>query len=219
MKIAIEEETLRRIKGFTHLADGEVGGMGRVIIKDRTPYIHDLKLLPDQKVTGASVIVDNLKLALFLSTVTNPEEFRFLWHSHVNMQACLSSIDLRCIDSFLETSPYLISCVSSKKGKMFIQFDGVINGLRIVQNCTLQTIPEEYDDLKAELNSHIIQDTNPFRGFIEDEDYSFYKSTERGKGFNYGLFGNLKKTQELFRNRKNIDIESFGIKDEDIKDE
>lgn len=215
MKIAIEGETLRRIKGFTHLANGEVGGMARVVIRDKTPYVYDLKLLPDQKVTGASVIVDNTKLALFLSTVANPEEFRFLWHSHADMQASLSGIDLKCIDGFLETSPYLISCVSSKKGKLFIQFDGVVNGLRIAQSCSFQAEPEKYDDLKAELDSHIVQDINRyFHGFVEDDEYLFGdRGIKHPLSFNYGLFGNANENRSLFSNRKNIDIENFRMKE------
>jgi|GEM_PF-3753389 len=205
MKIEIEEETLRRIKGFTRLASSEVGGMARVVIKDKVPYVYDLKLLPDQKVTGASVKLDNVKLALFLSTVANPEEFRFLWHSHADMPAGLSSIDLICIDGFLETSPYLISCVSSKSGKMFIQFDGIINGLRIVQGCSFQVESESYDDLKAELDSHVVQDFNHyFRGFVEDEDYILGYPSMRNKklGFSYGPFGNSIENLNLFSNKK-----------------
>lgn len=215
MKIEIEGETLRRIKGFTHLASGEVGGMARVVIRDKTPYVYDLKLLPDQKVTGASVTVDNAKLALFLSTVTNPEEFRFLWHSHADMQACLSSIDLKCIDCFLETSPYLISCVSSKNGKLFIQFDGTVDGFRVAQNCNFKIESEKYDDLKAELDSHIVQDTNRyFCGFVEDDEYLFGdRGIKHPLGFNYGLFGNANENRSLFSNRKNIDIENFRMKE------
>lgn len=179
MKIIIESETLRRIKGFTAIASGEVCGMARVNIGQiKVPYIHDLRLLPDQEVSGSSAILDNTKLAIFLSMVDNPEEFKFLWHSHVNMGAGLSNTDETCIIGFLKTSPYLISCVSNKRGEMFIQMDAMVEGIRLSQACVLSSTPEEYSDLLPEFNANVKQvQENLFinryvpRHFVDDEKY------------------------------------------------
>lgn len=222
MNIKMENETLRRIKGFTRLADGEVGGMARVAVINKTPYVYDLRLLPNQEVTGASIKVNNPELALFLSTVERPDEFKFLWHSHVNMQAMLSNIDQVCIDGFLETSPFLISCISSKKGEIFVQFDSIINDIRISQNCTIKTISETYDDLKEELSSHIINiNDNYFCGFEEDNNYNnnlLKHELIPLDDFIDRNYGNSSRNIDLFSNIKNIDINVFKMK-EDIDNE
>lgn len=179
MKIIIEPETLRRMKGFTNLAGGEVCGMARVNIGQvKVPYIHDLILLPDQEVSGSSAILDNTKLAIFLSTVDKPEEFKFLWHSHVYMSVGLSPKDETCIIGFIKTSPYLISCVTNKRGEMFIQMDAMIEGIRLSQACNLSSIPENYNDLLPELNTNVKQaPDNLFinryvpHHFVDDEQY------------------------------------------------
>lgn len=195
MKIVIEQGTLRRMNGFTALASGEVCGVARVSITQlKIPYVHDLILLPDQEVSGSSAMLDNTKLAIFLSTVDKPEEFKFLWHSHVHMSACLSSTDEACIVGFLKTSPYLISCVTNKRGEMFIQMDATIEGIRLSQACVLSSTPEEYKDLLPEFNANVKQvQTDMFiqryvsRHFIDEEDYLITDQDE-GQTDNLPLF-------------------------------
>jgi proteasome lid subunit RPN8/RPN11 len=184
MFITIEAETLRRIKGFTHLAPGEVTGMARVKTVKGELFVYDLQLLPEQRVTAGSAELDNEQLALFLCEQENAEEFKFLWHSHVRMAASLSTIDETCIKGILITSPYLISCVSNKNGDMHLQFDAMIDGVRISQTAKLseETIID-YSDLETELNSHIIRIMPPVI---------------------YGYNGNFPKLKNAYLSKKDI---------------
>lgn len=190
MKIIIETETLRRINGFTALASGEVCGMARVSINQiKVPYIHDLKLLPYQEVSGSSASLDNTKLAIFLSMVDKPEEFKFLWHSHVHMTAGLSTTDEACIVGFLKTSPYLISCVTNKRGEILVQMDAMVEGIRLSQACDLSSTPEEYSDLLQEFNANVKQtQADPFisryvsRHFVFDDEYCINNDDDQTDG-------------------------------------
>lgn len=78
MEIIIDSETIRRMTGFTAIADSEVCGMARVKVRHGKVYVCDLKLLPEQEVTTASAGLENKNLAKFLVSVENPEEFKFL---------------------------------------------------------------------------------------------------------------------------------------------
>lgn len=155
MKVTIETEALRRIRGFTQLADGEVGGMARVDISDGKLYIHDLQLFQDQEVGSASVEQTQEKFAMFLSTVERAEEFKFLWHSHGNMGTYLSTTDENCIASFLETSPFIISCVSNRSGEIFMRFDGIFEGLRLMLPVEIEQDKANYQDLEDEFKVNV----------------------------------------------------------------
>lgn len=173
-KVLIEPETMRRIRGFTHLASGEVGGMARVTMKNGNFYVHDLLLLPDQKVSAASVHLDTEKLALFLSIVDNPDEFKFLWHSHVNMSATLSGVDDNCIDGILETSPYIISCVTNKRNEIYAQIDFKIEGVRLSLSMDVE-VDVDFTDLQQELKDN-----------VKEEQPRIIPSTKYGYGYHGG---------------------------------
>jgi hypothetical protein len=143
--------------GFTELAYGEVGGMARVVLKANEFYVSDLRLFPKQKVTGGSVKLDEKLLMGFISSVQNAEEFKFMWHSHVNMGAFLSGTDEGCITSFMMTSPYLISCVTCKDGKYMVRLDLKVETKILQIKCDL-TITDDYADLKSEFEENVKQE-------------------------------------------------------------
>lgn len=157
MKVIFEKECFRRIKGFTKLAEGEVAGMARVENLKGNFHVHDLKLLPNQEVSGGSVDLQNDSLVGLLLAVENPQEFKFLWHSHASMGTFISQIDKACIDGFLETSQFLISCVSNKKGDILIQLDAVVNEMRLSTKLdySIGKDIEEYSDLEPELDANV----------------------------------------------------------------
>jgi len=189
--LTIEKETMRRMRGFTELASGEVAGMARVTQIGSPPqmYISDLRLFKNQKVSGASVDLENIDFMQLLAELPEPQQFKFLWHSHGTMDAFFSAIDQSCIEGFIKTSPFFISCVTAKRGGIKVRLDTIING----QWCTYPgKDKDDYKDLKKELNEHIVKEKHDWSGGFNwfDGEHMFYFG-KNGRG------GDLTKTTIL----------------------
>lgn len=164
MKIIFEREVYNRMMGFTKLADTEVAGIARVeprrdnIYVDNI-YVYDLRLLKNQKVTNGNVNIDVDEVGKFISSLQNPHEFKFLWHSHCNMGAFLSGTDEQFIEKFLLTGDFLISCVTNKKEDILIRLDAKIAGIRLSVELDYE-IEEDinYNELDKELKENIIEE-------------------------------------------------------------
>lgn len=174
MEIIIERETYRRIKGFTKLANGEVAGIARVKFLDSKLYVSNLILLPDQETTSSSVEFEPLKLMRVVISQNSPEEFRFMWHSHANMNTFISGTDEACIEYILKTSPFVISCVSNKEGKLLLRLDArVEGGIRISIICDYRVEEFSYDDLKEELKRNVKTKSYYFQNDDEEDKDNF----------------------------------------------
>lgn len=159
MKIVFERETYNRMIGFTKLADTEVAGMARVEPRGNNIYVYDLRLIKNQKVTNGNVNIEIDDIGKFISTLPNPHEFKFLWHSHCNMGAFLSGIDEQFIEKFLLTGDFLISCVTNKKEDIFIRLDTKIIGIRLSVEVDYEIEDDiNYHELEKELKENIIED-------------------------------------------------------------
>lgn len=181
MQIEIDSVALRRIRGFTHLASGEVVGMGRTKMNkaNNSIFVYDVKLLPKQVVSFCSASLDVSLVAEFLSSVENPNEFKFLWHSHGNMEAFMSTTDTTCVKSLLKTSNYIISCVSSKKTEWVTQLDINFNGVVVSISCNLvEKYSNNYEDLKEEFDKNVQQEHpylfNLHNSFYSGKEYSLF---------------------------------------------
>lgn len=142
MKYRIEANALEKIWLWVQLAPGEIQGFGRVVLDpDGTPRVTDVFILK-QTCTGVSASMDEEAIALMLNNAIlqniPPEELRFWWHSHADMDTFWSGTDTGTIEHMLNES-FLLSLVVNKKRGMKSRID-ILNPLRISLDATHEIV-------------------------------------------------------------------------------
>ena len=126
---------------ITKLVDactGEVGWQGIVDRKDNIFVIKDILIYP-QTVTSATVTVDELEYAQWLSKIPTDhlKKLRFQAHSHVNMSVTPSSTDTDLYNNYLKTlkdDDYYIFMIINKRNDINMWIYDLKTNLRYTTN-------------------------------------------------------------------------------------
>ena len=112
--VNILPEVYNKIMFWVDKCPKEVGGFGKVIVKDGAYWIISAHLL-EQEVTHTETEIDDVALAkLMADTVREEGHLNFWWHSHVNMGTFWSGTDKDTIKN-LGSKGMLLATVFNKK--------------------------------------------------------------------------------------------------------
>lgn len=131
-QVDIEVDSLRTILGLTQLSSKEIGGIGRVQYKDKVFKVSELTVL-ESKNSAVSVDLEMEELGSILSMKDEPFEFKFLWHSHVDMFAQPSGRDRACYSQWCSTSPFIISMITTKRGEFTLLYFSAKGWVRLCE--------------------------------------------------------------------------------------
>lgn len=124
--ISISLEAWTKMFVWTEHCDYEVGGIGYVLHHQNNYHVYDVELIK-QTVSGVEVDMDPQAVSLkqrelFASGQGDKiTQMFFQWHSHVNMTARFSPVDLTLINSW--NGRELISLVINKQGDFSMRWD------------------------------------------------------------------------------------------------
>lgn len=119
-RVFILLEPATRIKYFTHLASGEINGLGSVEKQGNDFLIRDAFILK-QRTSGARATIDPMALNRFVAECDDPEEYKFVWHSHGDISAGFSVDDIKTIRRLF--GDFAINLVLNKKGEYLCRVD------------------------------------------------------------------------------------------------
>jgi len=127
VQISINPTVFEKIKLYTQLCSTEMSGMGRVETIDGRLHINSI-FVPEQLGSSAyTEISAKSMLGLLQDTRTVPGALCFHWHSHVNMDTFMSSVDRENLREIGENG-MAIAMVTNKKNdyylSVFIKSDG-----------------------------------------------------------------------------------------------
>lgn len=122
--LRIEPGAWEKLSLYARLADGEVGGLGRVV-QDGPDFILTHCYLIDQRATDVDTELDPAGLSHFLleylAAGDDPSELRLWWHSHAREACFWSTDDERTIDGW--SGDWLVALVTNVVGKHLARFD------------------------------------------------------------------------------------------------
>lgn len=185
MRISISPEVYEKIWTWTHNCGVEVSGYGTTkAIGDPVERIHvDQLFLLEQECTGGSTKPKDAELAKLMSHVSDqgrPEDLRFWWHSHANMEPFWSGEDLDTIDD-LRGPPFFVSLVTSKKGNYRLRCDlqTECGFHRAEDRLTYQVRVNEYrSDLIDELDEKVDEEKSVQTYYGHRGIKAYYKNKE-----------------------------------------
>jgi hypothetical protein len=122
--LRIEPPAWEKLSLYVRLAEGEVGGLGRVE-QDGPDFVVTDCFLIDQRATDVDTELDPEAVSHFLLGYVeaghDPSELRFWWHSHARESCFWSTDDERTIDGW--SGDWLVALVSNFAGKILARFD------------------------------------------------------------------------------------------------
>lgn len=156
IKVKITTEAYQKLRYFTEQCDVEISGLGKVKEKPGFLEIYDIEIF-NQTVSGGHSDLDPDSLAEFLQEKfiagESTKDYKVWWHSHVNMEAYFSPIDVNTIETSSEF-PYLVSIVTNKRGEDRARVD-MYKPLRATIEVDLEIILQENKELKKSCQREI----------------------------------------------------------------
>ena len=119
-KLGLSWNAWKHLKAYVAEAEGEISGLGRIVLKEGKPLVTEIYLLP-QTAGFAETNLTQEGLVAFLSEVDKPEEIKLWWHSHADMDVFWSATDEGTIAELSKT--WFMSLVANKKGLMLARMD------------------------------------------------------------------------------------------------
>lgn len=119
-RLRIDSEAFARLHAYVEAAAGEITLLGSA---EYDPLRGELwirhLMLPEQRCTATSTIVDEEALAKVLLEAAQQSVSLNLWlHSHADMPVFFSAIDEQNIETAFPQSHYVVSLVVNRKGEM-----------------------------------------------------------------------------------------------------
>lgn len=113
-----------KLMGFVLACPLEINGFGYVRRYGLDVWVDDVFILP-QVVSAGHAETDSAAVAKHITEMLNrgedPSIMKLQWHSHVNMPAYFSGIDLDTIDAY--SAPWMTSLVVNKQGEYQARLD------------------------------------------------------------------------------------------------
>lgn len=153
MKIVFPVDLYKKLKAYINGINYEISGLGKIRVIGKDIHVVDLRIFK-QTVTGASTKIDQRALSEFYNQLIDEGEdlsaWKLWWHSHADMDAFFSSIDVATIDDFdteMKEDNWMLSVVGNHKGDFQMRVD-IYAPIR----CTIPDLDYEisYDDEKLE---------------------------------------------------------------------
>jgi hypothetical protein len=123
--LRISEPAWQKVWLYIHLAEGEVGGLGRVERTRADEFVMTECFLIDQRATDVDTELDPAATSRFLldqlKRGRDTAELRVWWHSHAREAVFWSTDDERTIDHF--GGEWLVALVGNQSGKFLARFD------------------------------------------------------------------------------------------------
>lgn len=119
-KLWLSWNAWKHLKAYVAEADGEISGLGRVVLRNKKLLVTEVYLLP-QTASLSETDLTQEGLVAFLSEVDKPEEIKLWWHSHADMDVFWSATDEGTIAELSKT--WFTSLVANKKGLMLARMD------------------------------------------------------------------------------------------------
>jgi hypothetical protein len=157
LTIEFNYECWAKIQYWVNMTSQEISGMGLVKRTDNGFEVYDVFLI-EQKNTSAETDIDDMALIKLYEELMNKDDedngtraddFKFWWHSHVNMSVFWSGTDENCIKEKLVHAPWWLSAVFNKKGEVKTRLD-------------IKTPHMKLDNLKCSQNNAIPQHIQDF---------------------------------------------------------
>ena len=118
MKIQIDWNIYKRIMTWVLAGDGEVSGLGRVVIADGVATVTSAMILDANGSAAYTEISPEMVAKASYQTREQQGRLAFWWHSHVNMNTFWSGTDTHTIDDMAETGGVCVAVVFNKKKEM-----------------------------------------------------------------------------------------------------
>jgi proteasome lid subunit RPN8/RPN11 len=120
-----------QLQAYVQACPVEINGFGMIDRVGHQFHLREVFIL-EQTATGASVDVSataiHQHINQMIQTGQDPSRMRLQWHSHVNMPAYFSGVDLNNIENY--GGEWMISLVTNKQGRHELRLD-VFNPFRI----------------------------------------------------------------------------------------
>jgi proteasome lid subunit RPN8/RPN11 len=121
MKLRIPYMVYRQLSRYVEIANGEIGGMGKIVFDKGETIVNKVYLL-EQEVSSVTTDIDASSLAKLMYEARNDEgAMNFWWHSHVNMGVTPSSTDKATLEEFGRNG-FFYAFIINKKGDMSCTF-------------------------------------------------------------------------------------------------
>lgn len=120
-KVYFDHTAWRKMMAYTKYAKGEVGGLGLVDEVRGRLHIADTFILP-QSATASSVEYDDEAFSKLVHDKVKAgdkkftQRLRMVWHSHADIGCFHSGTDKDTVNTIVQSSPYVLSVVTNKKG-------------------------------------------------------------------------------------------------------
>jgi hypothetical protein len=124
MKVYISPDAMQKLSMYVDEADGEISGLGKVLLDNKKMFIQDIYLLP--QVSGYSdTELDAEAVPQFMMEMIERgeqmEQIKLWWHSHAKMNVFWSGTDTETSSKF--SNGWMLSLVMNKEGKMLCRLD------------------------------------------------------------------------------------------------
>jgi hypothetical protein len=211
----IQPEVLKKIMYYAEAAEGEVSGLGTILIdKEKDLIVDEVFLLEQESSAGDTELKPEAISKLMEDMIKkdqDPGKLKFWWHSHADMGVFWSGTDDACAETL--SREWAFSMVVNKRGEKKCRLD-LYNPFRItIDNIRVEEMLEEDEDLKEkckkEVEEKVKSPIERWRGKGWDKD------KDRWPGYGgYGGFGYEDYGESYYdRFRANVDLKDVEVKD------
>ena len=149
-------------------------------------YVVDQIVMFPQKVTGASVDVDETEYSNWCSELDTEtlNQLRFHGHSHVNMGVSPSGIDTDYQRQMIDQIPdFFIFMIFNKRGDMYACIYDIVTNIFYDNNDIDIVLPELPESAFLELADQLIDK------YVDERAYSYSTTSANGRKTNYNYSG------------------------------
>lgn len=172
VEVIYTREAWDRLWAYIGAVSGEIGGLGYATAQDGFILVDKVFLIPQIRSSGHVDFADHeytvtlpdggdcddaMSWALEKAVADDRvEDMRFSWHSHGSISVCWSSTDEEAIGKYGMMTPWLVSAVLNREGKMLTRLD-VFNTPLIghVTMKDLKSSPVPNTDMVADVTTEV----------------------------------------------------------------
>lgn len=157
MKVIITPEAKQRLDLYVAAVDGEISGLGSVMVLKGNMYIADIFLLRQESSSSETELNAGAVSELLNELIAAGEPVEMLklhWHSHANMSAFWSGQDDKTAEGF--ANGWMLSLVINKKGEYKCRLDVYEPVHLLMDNITMEVgLPAADVALVAEVAAEV----------------------------------------------------------------